>query len=78
MRARVLNAPYWDLTVPRDRLNVYVENGWVTISGMVDLPYQKASAESDARGVSGVIGLTNLIRLADAERKLSGSENEWH
>jgi osmotically-inducible protein OsmY len=68
MRARVLNAPYWDLTVPRDRLNVYVENGWVTISGMVDLPYQKASAESDARGVSGVIGLTNLIRLADAER----------
>ena len=38
MRARVLNALYWDLAVPRDGLNVDVENGWVTISGMVDLP----------------------------------------
>ena len=65
MRVRVLNALHWDLTIPRDRLNVVVENGWVTISGMVDLPFQKASAEFDARGVLGVIGVTNLIRLAD-------------
>ena len=41
MRVRVLNALYWDLAVPRDRLNVDVENGWVTVSGMVDLPYQR-------------------------------------
>jgi osmotically-inducible protein OsmY len=68
MRVLVLNAIYWDLAVPRDRLNVDVENGWVTISGMVDRPYQKASAESDARGVSGVIGVTNLIRLADPQQ----------
>jgi osmotically-inducible protein OsmY len=68
MRVSVLNALYWDLAVPRDRLNVDVENGWVTISGMVDLPYQKASAEFDARGVSGVIGVTNLIRLADPQQ----------
>jgi osmotically-inducible protein OsmY len=69
MRVSVLNALYWDLAVARDRLNVDVENGWVTISGMVDLPYQKASAESDARGVLGVIGVTNLIRLADTQTK---------
>jgi osmotically-inducible protein OsmY len=66
-RVRVLNALFWDLAVPRDRLNVDVENGWVTVSGMVDLPYQKACAESDARGVSGVIGVTNLICLADTQ-----------
>jgi osmotically-inducible protein OsmY len=68
VRVRVLNALYWDLAVPRHRLNVNVENGWVTVSGMVDLPYQKSCAESDAKAVPGVVGVTNLIRLADAQR----------
>ena len=68
VRVRVLNALYWDLAVPRDRLNVDVENGWVTVSGLVDLPYQRSCAESDAKSVPGVVGVTNLIRLADAQR----------
>ena len=68
VRVRVLNALYWDLAVPRDRLNVDVENGWVTVSGMVDLPYQRSCAEFDAKSVPGVVGVTNLIRLADARR----------
>ena len=64
VRVGVLNALYWDLAVPRDRLNVDVEDGWVTVSGLVDLPYQRTCAESDAKSVPGVIGVTNLIRLA--------------
>jgi osmotically-inducible protein OsmY len=67
VRVGVLNALYWDLAVPRDRLNVDVENGWVTVSGLVDLPYQRTCAESDAKSVPGVIGVTNLIRLAAAQ-----------
>jgi osmotically-inducible protein OsmY len=67
VRARVLNALHWDLAVPRDRLNVDVENGWVTVSGMVDLPYQRSCAESDAKTVPGVVGVINLIRLTDAQ-----------
>jgi hypothetical protein len=31
----------------------------------VDLPYQRSCAESDVRNVSGMTGVTNLIRLAD-------------
>jgi osmotically-inducible protein OsmY len=65
VRACVLNALYWDLAVPRHRLNVDVENGWVTVSGMVDLPYQRSCAESDAKGVPGVVGVINLIRLVE-------------
>jgi osmotically-inducible protein OsmY len=68
MRMRVLNALHWDLAIPRDRLNVDIKNGWVTVSGMVELPYQRTCAESDVRNVSGVVGVTNLIRLADAQR----------
>jgi osmotically-inducible protein OsmY len=65
VRMRVLNALHWDLAVPRDRLNVDVENGWVTVSGLVDLPYQRTCAESDAKGVPGVVGVTNRILLAE-------------
>ena len=67
LRTGVLNALYWDLRVPRHQLSVDVENGWVTVSGTVDLPYQRSSAEFDARSVPGVVGVTNLIRLMDAQ-----------
>ncbi len=66
VRAGVLNALYWDLRVPRHELSVDVENGWVTVSGTVALPYQRTCAESDARSVAGVVGVTNRIRLMDS------------
>jgi osmotically-inducible protein OsmY len=65
VRVGVLNALHWDLAVPRHRLNINVENGWVTVSGLVDLPYQRSCAESDAKSVPGVVGVINLIRLVD-------------
>jgi osmotically-inducible protein OsmY len=68
VRADVLNALYWDLRVPRHQLSVDVENGWVTVSGTVNLPYQKTCAEFDVRSVPGVVGVTNLIRLTDSQR----------
>jgi osmotically-inducible protein OsmY len=68
VRAGVLNALYWDLRVPRDHVSVDVENGWVTVSGTVDLPYQRTCAEFDVRSVPGVVGVTNLIRLTDVQR----------
>jgi osmotically-inducible protein OsmY len=67
VRMRVLNALHWDLAVPRDRLNVDVEDGRVTLSGMVDLPYQRACAEFDVRNVPGVVGVVNHIRLASGD-----------
>jgi len=74
VRMRVLNALHWDLAIPRDRLNVDVENGWVTVSGLVDLPYQRSCAESDAKSVPGVVGVTNRIRLAETQRTKSQPE----
>ena len=74
VRMRVLNALHWDLAVPRDRLDVDVENGWVTVSGLVDLPYQRSCAESDAKSVPGVVGVTNLIRLAEVRAANPQSE----
>ena len=67
VRIRVLNALHWDLAVPRYRLTVEVENGWVTMSGQVDLPYQRSCAEFDARNVPGVVGVINRIQLAERD-----------
>lgn len=81
VRAGVLNALYWDLAVPRHRLSVDVENGWVTVSGMVDRPYQRTCAESDARSVPGVLGVTNQIRLVQAqvaEPQADQVAESWH
>ena len=74
VRMRVLNALHWDLAVPRDRLKIDVENGWVTVSGLVDLPYQRSCAESDAKSVPGVVGVVNLIRLAETQGTQPQSE----
>jgi osmotically-inducible protein OsmY len=67
VKTEVLNALHWDLAVPRHRVKVEVEDGWVTISGMVDRPYQLTCAESDARRVPGVVGVSNRIRLAPTQ-----------
>jgi osmotically-inducible protein OsmY len=61
--AEVLNALYWDLAVPSDRVSAKCERGWVTLTGEVDRPYQKSSAEADVRKVRGVVGVTNQIRV---------------
>jgi osmotically-inducible protein OsmY len=67
VRIRVLNALHWDLAVPRNRLKVDVEEGRVTLSGLVDLPYQRSCAEFDVRNVPGVIGVINQIRLVQSD-----------
>ncbi len=76
VRMQVLNALHWDLAVPRHRLKVEVENGWVTMSGLVDLPYQRSCAEFDARNVPGVVGVINHIRLVPKDRDAPPAA--WH
>lgn len=63
IRVAVMNELHWDLAVPRDRLQVKVEGGWVTLSGHVKREYSKTRAEADARSVGGVVGVTNTISV---------------
>lgn len=67
VRTEVLNALHWDLAVPRNRLMVDVEDGRVTLSGVLDLPYQRTCAEFDVRNVPGVVKVVNHIQLASTE-----------
>jgi osmotically-inducible protein OsmY len=49
--------------VPKDSVNVLVQDGWVTLSGRVDWYYNKSAAEDDVRKLSGVRGVTNKITI---------------
>ena len=71
VQTRVLNALHWDLAAPRNRLRGEVEDGRVTLSGVVDLPYQRACAEFDVRNVPGVVGVINHIRLTPGDKEPS-------
>jgi osmotically-inducible protein OsmY len=50
------NTLNWNLWVPRDRVKVMVQNGWITLSGDVDYYYQKEFAEDAVRHMIGISG----------------------
>jgi osmotically-inducible protein OsmY len=52
------------LTHMIDRIEIVVENGWITLSGDVDWLYQKTTAGNTVQNLLGVQGLTNNIDIA--------------
>ena len=46
-----VNALGWNATVPRDRIKILVENGWITLRGSVEYHYQKDAAEGAIRNL---------------------------
>jgi osmotically-inducible protein OsmY len=61
--AAVVRALEWDAFVPTDKVEVTVSKGWVTLDGELEYQYQKEEAERAARRITGVRGVTNLIRI---------------
>lgn len=59
----VVNALRWNIQVPFSRITSTVENGWVTLEGNVDWYYQHDAAERAVRYLTGVRGVTNLVRM---------------
>ena len=57
------NVLNWNFWVPRDRVKVMVQDGWITLSGEVDFWYQKERAEDAVRHMIGVSGVTNRITI---------------
>jgi osmotically-inducible protein OsmY len=53
----------WDIQVPTDRVQVKVDEGWVTLTGAVEWKYQKDAAERAVRYLTGVRGVSNLIAV---------------
>ena len=63
---RALKIIAWDTTIPTERIQVRVENGWATLRGTVDWDFQRQAAADAVRKLSGVIGLTNELTLGQS------------
>ena len=51
------------ISIPADKIAVTVRKGWVTLEGQVDWHYQRLLAESAAKRIRGVGGVTNNIEV---------------
>jgi osmotically-inducible protein OsmY len=58
-----VNALRWNNAVPDDKIQVKVDNGWVTLTGDVKWQYQRRAAEDVVHSLTGIRGITNLIRM---------------
>jgi osmotically-inducible protein OsmY len=65
IKLAVMTALHWDLAVPRDRVQVSVDHGRVTLTGQVARDHEKSRAKADALMVPGVTGVTNRIAFFD-------------
>lgn len=61
IKLAVMTALHWDLAVPRDRVQVSVERGWVTLTGRVKRDYERSRAEADALTIPSVAGVINRL-----------------
>ncbi len=53
----------WNASVPKDRIKVTVEKGWLTLSGELDWNFQRRAVDRMLRPLKGVIGITDNITL---------------
>jgi len=53
----------WNVSVPKDSVQVRVLKGWVTLRGEVEWQYQKNAAYDTVRDLAGVVGVSNLVEL---------------
>ena len=60
---RAFDVISWDLSVPKNRVKVKIEKGWVTLEGDVEWRFQKQAAEADIRNLPGVMGVSNAIEV---------------
>jgi osmotically-inducible protein OsmY len=59
----VLNALKWSWEIPNDKVQVKVEDGWVTLSGQLNWNYQKEAAKKLVTNLADVKWVTNNINI---------------
>lgn len=57
------NAFKWHALIPAERIQIKVERGWITLTGEVEWEFQRANADKAVRALTGVVGVTNSIKL---------------
>jgi osmotically-inducible protein OsmY len=53
-----------ELPYSQENIKSVVKAGWVTLDGSLEWNYQRLTAEDTARGLKGVLGVTNRIKVS--------------
>ena len=57
----------WD--VPKDKVKVKVENGWITLTGDLGWNFQREAAQDAIESLMGVTGVTNNIKIKSESKE---------
>ncbi len=60
---QVVSAYKWNWQLPKDKIHVKVENGWITLDGETNWNYQREEAKNCIKDFIGVKGVTNNIQI---------------
>jgi osmotically-inducible protein OsmY len=74
---RAVDTLRWRSGIPAERIKATVSSGWITLEGDVNFHFQKQEAERAVSSLSGVLGVSNKIRvIALTEPKPEDVERE--
>lgn len=62
---RIVDMIGWTVAIPEGQIKVKVERGWVTLTGTVDWHFIAKEVARAAGQISGVTGVSNLIKVGD-------------
>lgn len=58
-----LNSLKWNTNVPHEKIQLKVEDGWITLEGDIDWNFQREAARNYIKNLAGVRGVTNLLKV---------------
>lgn len=61
--SRCLDLIRWNTALPDDRMQIKVQQGWVTLEGDVDWQYQKEGAQNAIQKLAGVVTSPNFFAI---------------
>lgn len=65
---RIVNTLKWNTSVPEDKVRVTVKDGHVKLEGEVEWRYQSDAAQRAIGRLTGVTGITNLLKVNPSVR----------
>jgi len=60
---RIMDTLKWNTSVPEDKIQIVVKQGWVTLEGDVSWRYQSDAASKAVHRLTGVTGVSNRIKV---------------
>lgn len=66
---------FWDSAVPVNAVQVTVDQGWVSLTGVVEWRFQRDAAEAAVRRLTGVKGIINAVNVRPHVRPVDIKEH---